>query len=204
MAAAIRIFGYGCINKNESTELIPRGGPEIRTGSGSKDAATWGGGGCPGKGKREHTRNQKRPNHSSCEGVTAQLSDVHSRNPFRPKQGHRCIFSGESMRAIVPPCTFNINIPQWKRKNKSLVCGETVIQQRYPGHTPLYCSQFCKDERVARHGEKKKAAGQQAGLTWPINNGMVEGHVTKPKLIKRTMYGKAGFALLRQRVLHAL
>jgi transposase len=28
--------------------------------------------------------------------------------------------------------------------------------------------------------------------------------VTKLKLIKRQMYGKAGFALLRQRVLHAL
>jgi transposase len=37
-----------------------------------------------------------------------------------------------------------------------------------------------------------------------MNNGMVEGHVTKLKLIKRQMYGKAGFALLRQQVLHAL
>jgi transposase len=42
-----------------------------------------------------------------------------------------------------------------------------------------------------------------AGLTLPQNNGMVEGFVTKLKLIKRTMYGRAGFALLRQRVLHA-
>ncbi len=44
----------------------------------------------------------------------------------------------------------------------------------------------------------------RAGLTWWINNGMVEGQVTKLKLIKRQMYGKAGFPLLRQRVLHAL
>jgi transposase len=51
--------------------------------------------------------------------------------------------------------------------------------------------------------EKDKAA-VQAGLTWSVNNGMVEGHVTKLKLIKRQMYGKAGFALLRQRVLHAV
>jgi transposase len=41
------------------------------------------------------------------------------------------------------------------------------------------------------------------GLIWSTNNGMVEGFVTKLKLIKRTMYGRAGFALLRQRVLHA-
>jgi len=53
-------------------------------------------------------------------------------------------------------------------------------------------------------GVEKDKDAVKAGLTWPINNGMVEGHVTKLKLIKRQMYGKAGFALLRQRVLHAL
>jgi hypothetical protein len=36
------------------------------------------------------------------------------------------------------------------------------------------------------------------------NNGQVEGHVTRVKLIKRMMYGKAGFALLRQRILHRI
>ncbi|GHO58231.1 hypothetical protein KSB_67060 [Ktedonobacter robiniae] len=53
-------------------------------------------------------------------------------------------------------------------------------------------------------GIEKDKDAVRAGLTWSINNGMVEGHVTKLKLIKRTMYGRAGFALLRQRVLHAL
>jgi transposase len=43
-----------------------------------------------------------------------------------------------------------------------------------------------------------------AGLTLPQNNGLVEGKVNKLKLIKRMGYGRAGFALLRQRVLHAL
>jgi transposase len=53
-------------------------------------------------------------------------------------------------------------------------------------------------------GVERDKAAVRTGLTWSINNGMVEGHVTKLKLIKRQMYGKAGFALLRQRVLHAL
>jgi transposase len=53
-------------------------------------------------------------------------------------------------------------------------------------------------------GVEKDKAAVKAGLTWSINNGQVEGHVTKLKLIKRTMYGKAGFSLLRQRVLHAV
>jgi transposase len=53
-------------------------------------------------------------------------------------------------------------------------------------------------------GVQKDKAAVKAGLTWPVNNGQVEGHVTKLKLIKRTMYGKAEFPLLRQRVLHAV
>jgi transposase len=51
--------------------------------------------------------------------------------------------------------------------------------------------------------ERDKAAAV-AGLTLPQNNGLVEGKVNKLKLIKRMGYGRAGFPLLRQRVLHAL
>ena len=43
-----------------------------------------------------------------------------------------------------------------------------------------------------------------AGLTLPHSNGIVEGKVNKLKLIKRMGFGRAGFPLLRQRVLHAL
>ncbi len=52
-------------------------------------------------------------------------------------------------------------------------------------------------------GIEKDKDAVRAGLTWWINNGMVEGQVTKVKLIKRQGYGKAGFPLLRKRVLHA-
>jgi hypothetical protein len=50
----------------------------------------------------------------------------------------------------------------------------------------------------------KPARNYVGADTWPINNAQVEGQVTKLKLLKRTMYGKAGFPLLRQRVLHAI
>jgi transposase len=53
-------------------------------------------------------------------------------------------------------------------------------------------------------GVQKDKDAVKAGLTWPVNNGQTEGQVTKLKLIKRTMYGKADFPLLRQRVLHAI
>ena len=41
-----------------------------------------------------------------------------------------------------------------------------------------------------------------AGLTLPWSNGPLEGQVNRVKLIKRSMYGRAGFDLLRLRVLH--
>jgi transposase len=53
-------------------------------------------------------------------------------------------------------------------------------------------------------GVEKDKEAVRAGLTWWINNGMVEGHVTKLKLIKRQGYGRAGFPLLRKRALHAV
>ncbi|HST84886.1 MAG TPA: transposase, partial [Kineosporiaceae bacterium] len=40
-----------------------------------------------------------------------------------------------------------------------------------------------------------------AGLSLPHSNGPIEGTNTKFKLSKRQMYGRAGFALLRQRIL---
>jgi transposase len=42
-----------------------------------------------------------------------------------------------------------------------------------------------------------------AGLTESWSNGPVEGFVHKLKLIKRSMYGRASFGLLRSRVLGA-
>lgn len=42
-----------------------------------------------------------------------------------------------------------------------------------------------------------------AAVLFPWSNGQVEGQVNRLKLVKRTMYGRAGFALLRRRVLAA-
>ncbi|MEW2615394.1 transposase [Streptomyces sp. NPDC047880] len=42
-----------------------------------------------------------------------------------------------------------------------------------------------------------------AGLTLPWHSGVVEGHFNRIKMLKRQMFGRAGFALLRKRVLLA-
>jgi transposase len=41
------------------------------------------------------------------------------------------------------------------------------------------------------------------GLTLPHSSGALEGDVNRIKMIKRQMYGRAGFQLLRKRVLLA-
>jgi transposase len=53
------------------------------------------------------------------------------------------------------------------------------------------------------HGLRTDLPAVVAGLTLPYSNGPIEGANTKVKYLKRQMYGRAGFALLRQRILLA-
>jgi hypothetical protein len=52
-------------------------------------------------------------------------------------------------------------------------------------------------------GLEQDGAAVRAALTTPWSNGQAEGQITRLKLIKRTMYGRASFDLLRRRVLLA-
>lgn len=55
-------------------------------------------------------------------------------------------------------------------------------------------------QRLAKSLQQDLAA-VLAGIALPWSNGQTEGQVNRLKLIKRTMYGRAGFSLLRQRIL---
>jgi len=52
-------------------------------------------------------------------------------------------------------------------------------------------------------GLRRDRAAIEAALSTPWSTGPVEGKITKLKLIKRSMYGRANIALLRHRVLAA-
>jgi hypothetical protein len=67
--------------------------------------------------------------------------------------------------------------------------GEHIRQQQ-----PFCYASFAQ-------GLREDLAAITAGLTLPWSNGPVEGHVNRLKLRKRQGYGRAGFALLRHRVL---
>ncbi|GHC73324.1 transposase [Streptomyces cinnamoneus] len=53
------------------------------------------------------------------------------------------------------------------------------------------------------NGLERDLAAVTAGLTLPWSSGVVEGHVNRIKMIKRQMNGRAGFKLLRKRVLYS-
>lgn len=48
-----------------------------------------------------------------------------------------------------------------------------------------------------RSGSTPSARTTFAGLTLPWNSGVLEGHVNRIKMLKRHMFGRAGFALNR-------
>lgn len=52
-------------------------------------------------------------------------------------------------------------------------------------------------------GLEQDGTAVRAALTTPWSNGQAEGHFTRLKMIKRSMYGRASFDLLRRRVLLA-
>jgi transposase len=60
-----------------------------------------------------------------------------------------------------------------------------------------------RELRQFAQGIERDRAAVEAAFIRAESNGQVEGQITKLKLIKRTMYGRAKMPLLRQRVLHA-
>lgn len=52
-------------------------------------------------------------------------------------------------------------------------------------------------------GIRRDYAAVHAALTLPDSNGLLEGHIKRLKLIKRSMYGRAKFDLVRLRGLCA-
>ena len=98
--------------------------------------------------------------------------------------------------------------PALKKANDLIQSFLAIVHKREGKRLDAWLAQVTESgiaelQSFASGIEKDKDA-VRAGLTWPINNGMVEGHVTKLKLIKRQGNGRAGFQLLRKRVLHAL
>ena len=80
-----------------------------------------------------------------------------------------------------------------------------IVRQRYSKALDAWL-QGAKESGIAELRSlatslKRDKAAVAAALSLPWSNGQVEGQINRLKLIKRQMYGRAKFELLRRRVL---
>jgi transposase len=80
------------------------------------------------------------------------------------------------------------------RKQSSLTLTDWLVNAE---------SSACPGLRRFAAGIRRDEAAVSAAVRGPWSNGPVEGHVNRLKMIKRQMYGRAGFVLLRARVVRA-
>ena len=81
------------------------------------------------------------------------------------------------------------------RKRSSATLGEWLARAEAASDPDL---------RRFAEGIRRDEAAVEAAVTQRWSNGPVEGHINRLKTIKRQMYGRAGFVLLRARVLNAV
>jgi transposase len=83
--------------------------------------------------------------------------------------------------------------------------GSMIREQRRAGldsWLDAACASSLDDLISFAHGIQQTYAEVAAALELPWSNGPVEGHVNRLKTLKRGMYGRATFAVLRARVVH--
>jgi transposase len=82
-----------------------------------------------------------------------------------------------------------------------------MLTERQGERLPQWLDAVRRDDLTSLHtlaaGIERDRDAVTAGLTLPWNSGVVEGHVNRIKMLKRQMFGRAGFRLLRKRVLLA-
>ncbi|MFF0479379.1 transposase [Streptomyces sp. NPDC004284] len=81
----------------------------------------------------------------------------------------------------------------------------TMLAERQGERLPDWLDAVRRDDLPSLHtlaaGIDRDRHAVIAGLTLPWSSGVVEGHVNRIKMLKRQVFGRAGFALLRKRVL---
>ncbi|MFE6900656.1 transposase [Streptomyces sp. NPDC057717] len=97
--------------------------------------------------------------------------------------------------------------PNWKPSPDMSTPFAQTLTERQGQRLPEWPDAVRHDDLPGLHtlaaGIDRDRAAVIAGLTLPWNSGVVEGHVNRIKMLKRQMFGRAGFALLRKRALLA-
>lgn len=111
---------------------------------------------------------------------------------LQPEQRRYLEHLGRSCPEVLVAQQFVVAFLQLVRTRESEALEPWIEQARASGLRELV--EFAK-------GLVRDYAAVKAALRHKWSNGMTEGHVNRLKMIKRTGYGRASFALRRQRVL---
>ncbi|MEU7874313.1 ISL3 family transposase [Dactylosporangium sp. NPDC049140] len=96
--------------------------------------------------------------------------------------------------------------PHLNRLAAHVTAFAVILTQRRGQELDAWINAVTHDDQPDLHsfaaGLQRDYDAVRNGLTLPHNSGPVEGHVNRIKMLKRQMFGRANFDLLRKRVLH--
>lgn len=103
--------------------------------------------------------------------------------------------------------TVRTNCPELDALTRHVRSFAVMLTERQGERLPDWLHAVRQDDLPSLHtlaaGIDRDREAVIAGLTLPWSSGVVEGHVNRIKMLKRQMFGRAGFQLLRKRVLLA-
>ncbi|MFF4449779.1 ISL3 family transposase [Streptomyces sp. NPDC001502] len=101
--------------------------------------------------------------------------------------------------------TVSTNCPEIAALTRHVRSFATMLTELQGERLPDWLDAVRQDDLPRLHalatGLERDRDAVIAGLTLPWNSGVVEGHVNRIKMLKRQMFGRAGFELLRKCVL---
>ncbi|WP_455569141.1 ISL3 family transposase [Streptomyces hydrogenans] len=101
--------------------------------------------------------------------------------------------------------TIRTQCPELDALTRHVRSFATMLTDRQGERLPDWLAAVRQDDLPSLHtlaaGIDRDLDAVTAGLTLPWSSGAVEGHVNRIKMLKRQMFGRAGFQLLRKRVL---
>ena len=101
-------------------------------------------------------------------------------------------------------------LAQWRAQHpevaEAIDCGQDfarLVRQRQPDHLDPWLARVAQSTITALHRFAERLADDddavKAGVTRPWRSGPVEGQITRLKMLKRQMFGRASLALLQRR-----
>lgn len=145
-----------------------------------------------------------------AEPIGARAPRTASGKPWRPPSGRRVarLLRAEPRTLSRPDRAFTARllgeVPALAATAAAAKRLEGVLRRKSDETLPDVLAAAEKTHLSAFVAElRKDIAAVEAALSLPWTTSPAEGQISRIKMIKRTMYGRAGFALLRARVMHA-